>query len=249
MKPTEKNEVAWVCLRWGERYPWQYVSRLAASLARNTTSSLPLYCLSDSASLPKSVSDLGVRHRQCPNNWWGWWQKIHLFDREFWPFRHLIFIDLDVVIMSSIDSLITRRHQYDWIFAPDAIDQMSSSFMVIDLHSNLASDVRKGFDAKWVCPEDIDQDYLRKFVDAEKYRILELPAEAHMSYKFFANIKDWRERATNPRYSGSSLDHTQMFNFHGFPKPLDLEADPERWPFSREILENWVNPHQIESLS
>jgi hypothetical protein len=175
-----------------------------------------------------------------PESWPGWWQKLVLFREGLFPERHVVLIDLDVVILKSFDHLLTDIGSYELVFAQDLIDRLSSSFLIIDRASHLARDVVSRFEPeRWVKPEDIDQDYLRQFIEPERYRIKGIAPRDHYSYKYLIDRDDWVRRTTNPHYRRERLEDLTMLNFHGVPKPDALEREPARWPHADRILEHW----------
>jgi hypothetical protein len=234
----KENEIGIACLWWGNKYDFEYVRRLYRAVKHLNQ---PFYCISDHP--PFHSPGLDIHWVATPNPWWGWWQKINLFRRDFLPSRYTVFLDLDTVVLKNLAPLIEQARSYDWTCAPDLLDPLSSSLMVIDTYSSLAAEIFGEFrPERWVRPEDGDQDYLRLFTGRPGAKVWILPAAFHFSYKFLIDEADWRKRSRHPDYGLRSLDEISTLNFHGYPKPRDLENAPERWPYASKIIQSWSCP-------
>jgi hypothetical protein len=232
------STVAFVCIAWGDKYGPEYVSRLVAAVRAHCTLAAPFFCLTDRVEQLRAYG-APVDCVPTPCDWHGWWQKLLLFRRDWFGRRHVVFFDLDMVVAGSLDGLLAEIGRYELVYAQDLIDRMSSSLMIIDTHSALARDVVDGFDpVRWVKPEDIDQDYLRQFIDG-RYRLKGLDPRQHYSYKYLIDRDDWVARTTNPTYRPASFDEIVTFNFHGYPKPADIAAAPQAWPYGERLAAYW----------
>lgn len=97
-----------LCMKWGDRYPSEYVNRLHAMVRANLGGSYRFVCLTDD---PSGV-DAAVECRTIPpmppepTRQERGWRKLTTFD---WPLHDLegtaLFLDLDVVIVRPIDAL------------------------------------------------------------------------------------------------------------------------------------------------
>jgi len=236
------KDTAFVCLWWGDKYTHEYVNKLYRAVRRNCTYDLPFLCLSDrSPDGLKRIGRLfkGIYFIKTPNTLPGWWQKINLFERKTTGYRYLIYIDLDVVILKSIDDIVSMVGQYEFVYAQDLIDELSSSFMVIDTESRFSTSLVADFDAKiWAREEDGDQDYLRTRIDPLKYPIKALSPEDHYSYKYLTGL--WDEEVFNASYEPVSLESVRSLNFHGNPKPQDLMENPRKFPLASSIIQAWI---------
>ena len=259
-----KKNAAFCCIWTGEKYAFQYVSRLFHSLRRNCSADLPFFCLAGDANPPAEVED-GIHIIKLPSDLPGWWNKIFLFDQAVLDYRHLVFFDLDIVILQNIDSLLDQIGEAALLYAADLCDPINSSLMIIDRESEVASRIVQGFSPdSWMhkarhCnasrhvhsiggivllgPEEQDlgagdQAYLSQFVGSgSDTRMLE--ARICYSYKYLIDYQDWRGRASNPEFNNIPLESILTLNFHGYPKPHQIAAEPEKWPFADLILHNW----------
>jgi hypothetical protein len=90
------NSLNVVCLKWGDRYPAEYVNRLYRMVNRHLSKPFKFYCLTESKEgllpaihqLPLETSDLI-----------GWWYKLSLFKKDFYGLEgDILYFDLDLVI-------------------------------------------------------------------------------------------------------------------------------------------------------
>lgn len=95
-----------VCLKWGKKYGPEYVNRLYAAIARNTTMAFKFHCFTeDSAGINPDV----VIHDLPFKNLEGWWNKLYLFSKEMPITGRIFYVDLDTVITGNLDQLMTHN--------------------------------------------------------------------------------------------------------------------------------------------
>ncbi|MFP8968610.1 hypothetical protein ACKC9G_18655 [Pokkaliibacter sp. CJK22405] len=93
-----------VCLKWGSKYPAEYVNRLYRMVAANLTHPFTFHCLTESTEgLLPEINVLPLKR----NDLEGWWYKLSLFQQDFYGLQgQIIYLDLDVVITANIDFLV-----------------------------------------------------------------------------------------------------------------------------------------------
>jgi len=103
--PTFTNEEKYyiVCLKHGTLYSADYVNRLYNMVKRNCTLDYEFVCLTDE---PKGI-DSNVKILPLPGGIAGWWCKPYMFSKDLPLNGTVLYMDLDVVISSNIDKLIT----------------------------------------------------------------------------------------------------------------------------------------------
>lgn len=84
------------CVKWGSKYPADWVNRLACGVQRNLTLPHRMICYTD--------DPIGVQceTRELPAGLTGWWNKLWLFQE---PREAMLFFDLDVVIVGNLNAL------------------------------------------------------------------------------------------------------------------------------------------------
>lgn len=91
-----------VCLKWGSKYPADYVNRLHGMVKR--TLSLPhrFVCVTDDPSdLHPDIEVRPIEERALS----GWWHKVALFKPRFYDLvGTALFLDLDTVIIEGLDN-------------------------------------------------------------------------------------------------------------------------------------------------
>ena len=92
-----------VCIKWGNKYPAEYVNRLYNMVNRNLSAPFCFICFTDDTAglLP------GIETREFyDTRLTGWWLKLELFRRDLNGIQGtVLFLDLDVVIVDNIDCL------------------------------------------------------------------------------------------------------------------------------------------------
>jgi hypothetical protein len=90
-----------VCvLKTGGDYDAEYVARLQASVAANSSAPLSFLCLTDDHQVSSFCSTIPLKH-----GWPSWWSKIELFRPGLLPGPSL-YLDLDTLILGNIDELV-----------------------------------------------------------------------------------------------------------------------------------------------
>jgi len=99
-----------VCMKWGKKYPASFVNKLYGMVSRNVSGDFRFVCLTDDANGIRqeveclSCPEINIDHpnRNLP------WRKISLWgDKPANLSGDWLFLDLDVVITSSIDNLFS----------------------------------------------------------------------------------------------------------------------------------------------
>lgn len=85
----------------GGDYDPLYVKRLANGIRRNLSLPHKFICLTDKPDLLSKIMGNGDHASQLNYNWPGWWAKMELFNHP----GPLLYIDLDTVIVGSLDEL------------------------------------------------------------------------------------------------------------------------------------------------
>ena len=98
------SDVQVVCVKWGNRYAPEYVNHLHNAVSRNLTIPHDFICVTeDSSNLNSNIIVLPL----IDNSLKGWWQKLSLFKPNALENKPTLFIDLDMVIVNSIDDFFT----------------------------------------------------------------------------------------------------------------------------------------------
>ena len=105
-----------LCMKWGTKYPADYVNRLYSMVARNMQRKFRFVCLTEdgqglaeqieSFPLPELSVDLGGPERG--------WNKLAVFAEELYDLKgKVLCLDLDLIITGSLDDLFDCR-RFHW---------------------------------------------------------------------------------------------------------------------------------------
>lgn len=93
------------CVFWGTKFSVEYVHNLKSMVEKNTTVDHKFICLSD-----KKIE--GIETRILKPGYEGWWNKLQLFDLAHNLGERVVYLDLDTLIVNSIDWLLEYRGNF-----------------------------------------------------------------------------------------------------------------------------------------
>jgi hypothetical protein len=104
-----------VCVKWGTKYPSEYVNNMAKAMRRHLTIPHRFVCLTDD---PSGI-DEKVETKPFTDDLPGWWNKVALFQPRIHDLEGtLLYLDLDMVVIRNIDVLAS--HPGDFLAIPTA---------------------------------------------------------------------------------------------------------------------------------
>ena len=148
-----------------DNYPMVYAQKIHKQFKKLTKLKIDHYCITDRPDeLPKFVTPIKPYKKSN-----GWWNKINLFNSEM-PKGHILYLDLDVVILNNFDEEIQfmKKREELMCCVSDAIEWMgikfSSSLMFFKsgVHSKIFENFvqneslinnREGGDQVWTGPQ------------------------------------------------------------------------------------------------
>lgn len=89
------------CVRTGTRYGLDYVTKLRDMCSRHMQREYGFYCLTDQPERCSGASFVDVRNLGLP----GWWAKMMLFEPSWRGRHHVVYFDLDTLIIGNITPL------------------------------------------------------------------------------------------------------------------------------------------------
>lgn len=237
-------------MKWGTLYPASYVNILFRAVQRNLSGPFRFVCLTNE---PDGLAD-GIEVFPIPDigleEWHyydGAWPKIGVFMENLYGLTgRCLFIDLDTVILDSIDDFFEipgRLVAIDngrWK-KPDAPSQTMSSVFAFELGSlgYLVDDLRQNRDSI-VSRHKIEQVYLHHAIDDIKY----WPQEWMVSFKYHLRRPLLVDRFLPPRHPPATA---KMVIFHGRPRPIDLVIPPsgnwDRFPHYGSGSVEWMKSY------
>ncbi|MDY6068545.1 MAG: hypothetical protein SPI34_02315 [Opitutales bacterium] len=102
-----------ICAKWGDKYGPEYVNRLYNMVKRNTTKPFKFICFTDNNSgICSEVETRELPSMNLPNGKERGWRKLSFFGKDANLSGNVLFIDLDVVIVSNIDDYFTMEGDF-----------------------------------------------------------------------------------------------------------------------------------------
>ncbi|CAC9449601.1 PMID: 11481431 [uncultured Gammaproteobacteria bacterium] len=117
------DKVNIICMKWGDKFPSEYVNRLYAMVNRNLSIPFRFVCFTENDSgirnevelQPLPELDLPVNLADAPERGW---RKLTVFKKGFGGLKgKTLFLDLDVVIVDNMDDFFTVKG--DFLIAHD----------------------------------------------------------------------------------------------------------------------------------
>lgn len=207
------------CVWWGTSYGIDYVANLRDGVARHLSIPHDFVCITPHTKVPEGVirmSPMLSSHHE------GWWQKVGLFSPDlFGASQRILYLDLDVVIINSLDTIASSRDPFCMIenYGPNKGHAAHNSSVMLwtptknthSIFTKFDSGVMKELhgDQCWIWR--VMQDEIRNF---EMYQCVSFKYEKHPQWKH-------------------ATEETSVVVFHGQPKPHNCG--------NSHILQEWSN--------
>ncbi|MGB3147980.1 MAG: hypothetical protein WBA91_09535 [Paracoccaceae bacterium] len=246
-----------LCMKWGPLYPAAYVNVLHAAVRRNLTGPFRFVCLTpepegmDEGIETYPIPELGYGPRHWKS---GAWPKLSVFVPDLYGLTgRALFIDLDSVIMSSLDpffeekgGLISIGGGPKWRRGSDNPNpSLASGVFAFDLGGQ--PQIAERFRAD---PEGAFDRFRieQRFVQAHVAGWTTWPAEWIISFKKHLRRPIGIDRLLAPRLPDPSA---KIVAFHGDPRPIDvIRPDNSSWAdfprYGRGALD-WVRRYWLEN--
>jgi len=235
-----------LCIKWGSKYGPEYVNKLSAMVARNLSRPHRFVCLTDDPAgidpsievhdIPKvGIADFDTRRPWTFDH--GWLKLTCLADPLYDLAGPTLFIDLDVVIVGSLDCFFDEPGEFIVIKEWDKRDETGNTSVFryeIGAHADALQPLRE--DAKRaIKPVRNEQEYMTGFI-ARQGRLKYWPAAWCRSFKRHcvrAGIAGW---FLPPRIP----EGAKIIAFHGKPNPPDAIAGRSGKWYRRVLPTRWV---------
>lgn len=209
------SHITVACVWWGDLYGIEYVEKLRAAVARNLTIPHDFVCITPHRQVPDGVIRISPRMREQ-----GWWQKVGLFSPElFGVSSRILYIDLDAVIVNSLDELACSAEPFCMIenYGPNKGHAAHNSSVMLWTPSQKTFRIYECFSPDVMKQLHGDQCWiwrvmLNDITDFHQYQCVSYKYEKH---------PQWRHQTKD----------TSVVVFHGQPKPHQVN---EPW-----IKQNW----------
>jgi len=106
-----------ICVYTGTKYNINHVNTLFNMVQRNLSKPFNFYCLTNNQgqSFNSNIQLLGVPQPILEN----WWNKMHLFNKELNIEGNILYMDLDVVVINSLDEFFNLFKDEDFCVIRD----------------------------------------------------------------------------------------------------------------------------------
>ena len=121
------SELIVACVRTGERVPFDLVTTLRNSLAKNLARQHTMVCLTDQPERCTGVGFVDISAMELP----GWWGKMALFEPQWRSGAKVIYLDWDVNVIGDIAPLADVSGEFAILSQKDVAGRYNSSAMVL----------------------------------------------------------------------------------------------------------------------
>lgn len=194
-----RSKLTVACVNEGTKYDPKYVHILYNMVKRHLDMPFEFICLTDK---PENYADAPFKAIKEQSGLPGWWAKLGLFNRANGLSGRVLYLDLDVVVVSSLDKFIKKHKRGFWIIR-DWLDGMyNSSVMLFTAEKHY--DIYDQFNWRDMGAIKTDQHFIyKKYGECKIFK-----SEDIQSYK-----QDACEEAFGK--------DAKVVVFHGYPKPPD----------------------------
>lgn len=246
-----------LCMKWGPLYPASYVNVLHSAVRKNVTGPLRFICLTpepegmDNGIETFPIPDLGYGPRHWKS---GAWPKLSVFVSDLYGLTgRALFIDLDSVILSSLDPLFDMKGDFISIGGGPNWKRGSAN-----PHPTLASGVfafdlgaqTQIVDRFRADPEGAFDRFAleQRFIEAHVSAWSTWPQDWVISFKRHLRRSAIIDRFLPPRRPDPS---SKILAFHGDPRPIDvIRPDNSSWAtfphYGRGAI-GWVRNYWLEN--
>lgn len=249
MQPSSENLVHIACLKWGDKYPAEYVNRLYRMLKKHVTIPFQFHCLTENKQgIDESIDIIPLEVEEGVK---GWWYKLQFFQEDVYGLKgRLLFLDLDVVIVNNIDELFLNKKN-KFMIIKDLKEGLiyNSSVFLLELGSQ--TQVWEQFQAdkqSIMARMHGDQDWISETVENANLwpegSVVSFKKECNARNKHsFGRLGNVLRRLGFCLPKGYAVPPTtaKIVYFHGKPDPDDVaNSHYDMWKQAPWINEHWA---------
>jgi hypothetical protein len=235
-----------LCIKWGKKYGPEYVNKLHSMVGRNLKRPFRFVCLTDDASginpniEVKPIPMVGFNEfdERKPWSFGHGWLKLTSFKKELYDLQgRTLFLDLDIVIVDSLDPFFDEQGEFIVIKEWDKRDgtgNTSCYLYTIGAHADALEHLKNGY------PQSIadvrnEQEFITQYL-ARQGKLSYWPDAWCRSFKRHCmrwGIVGWFAQPQIP--AGA-----RIIVFHGKPNPPDVIAGVSGKWYRRVVPAQWV---------
>ncbi|MDX3772597.1 hypothetical protein QE250_00545 [Chromatiaceae bacterium AAb-1] len=236
-----------LCIKWGAKYGPDYVNKLYSMVSRNLSRPFRFVCLTDDATgidpqvETRDIPQVGFADfdQRLPWSKAHGWLKVTSFAENLYDLTGpTLFIDLDVVIVGSIDSFFEISPEVPFMvikeWDKDNTGNTSVYRFTIGAHSDLIAELKTNKE-KILQQVRNEQEYVTGYL-ARQQKLQYWPQEWCVSFKRHCmpkGILGWFKPAEIP-------PGAKIVIFHGKPNPHDVIAGRSGKWYRRVLPVQWV---------
>jgi hypothetical protein len=219
-----------VCIKWGTKYPAEFVNKLYGMVKRNLSYEFRLVCFTDDTrGIRPEVETQSLPEPDLQ----GWWHKLWLFSPEF-PLRGpTLFLDLDVVLVNSIDPFFQLQGDFciihEWLLQHRKQGSYNSSVMRWEPGK---------YDHIWTRFKNNPSHITRRFAGDQNW-ISECVGDAAIWPEGYTYSWKWHCSPRNAKKAHLPED-AKILVFHGRPNPDEAIAGSfKNYPAAPWLADYW----------
>lgn len=231
-----------ICMKWGTKYGPEYVNRLFSMVRRHLHRPFRFVCLTDNRrGLDGGIESFPLIQLDIPNGPERGWDKLTTFSKPLYDLTgQALFLDLDIVIVDSIDCFFEFPARFaiikDWV-KKDVTGNSSVYRFEVNAHPEILENFRQRHAAVRTEVRN-EQEYLSQYVAAHG-GLTYWPDEWCRSFKYHCNrggLAAWFRPPVLPA-------GTRIVVFHGNPNPPDAIAGRSGKWYRKVLPTPWVAEH------
>lgn len=229
-----------ICIKWGTRYPAEYVNRLYNMVKNNTTVGFNFYCFTDDTTgLNKDiiVKDMPVMKVAPEDNKYAYRKEAGLCDDDLGGLngQRVLYFDLDVVIVDNIDGFFSFPKGDDFVIINDwnskgnRVGQASCYSWVVGTLGYVKEQFEKHPKEVVAKFHTASQEFLSDQIIKKKGALKFWPDQWCRSFRFHCMPVGFLRKFITPKIPAGA----KLIIFHGSPKPH--EALIGKWSLESKV--------------
>ena len=214
------NSVNVICMKWGDKFPAEYVNRLYGMVARNLNLPFKFICFTENSNgIRDEVEIQGLPELDLPiDSPERGWRKLTVFKKGFGGLGGVtLFLDLDIVIVGSLDEFFTQPGEFLIAHDKKNSNKIEGNSSIFRFEIGKYSEILEYFEQN-VELVKYEVRHEQAYLSREIHRLGKLkywPDEWVPSFKYRCCptwIKSWFEAPSIPKGA-------KVILFHGLPNP------------------------------
>lgn len=238
-----------LCIKWGKKYGPEYVNILRSMVARHLKRPHRFVCLTDDADgidasvevKPIPMVGFSEFDERKPWSFGHGWLKLTSFKEELYDLKgRTLFLDLDIVIVDSLDPFFEQKGEFIVIREWDKTDgtgNTSCYVYTIGAHADALEYLKNDY-PRSIEPVRNEQEFITHFLQRQS-KLSYWPQQWCVSFKRSCMPNTLASWFTTPKLPQGA----RIVAFHGKPNPPDAIAGISGKWYRRVAPTPWVAEH------